>query len=138
MNIDYLKKLEQDMRSEVAGPQGPKDFLSSGSTLLNMAATGTTRGCFSKGKMVLFVGDSNSGKTFMCLGCLAEACRNKNFNGYRLIYDNVEDGAMMNMEKYYGKSVVQRLEAPSYEKNGEPRFSETVESFYDHLDDACE
>jgi RecA/RadA recombinase len=138
MYIDYLKKLEQDMRSEVAGPQGSKDFLSSGSTLLNMAATGTTRGCFSKGKMILFVGDSNSGKTFMCLGCLAEACRNKNFNNYRLIYDNVEDGAMMNIQKYFGQAVVDRLEAPSYDKQGNAVFSETVEGFYDHLDDACQ
>lgn len=138
MTIDYLAKMEQDMQSKVGGPQSSKEFLSSGSTLLNMAATGTTGGCFAKGKMILFVGDSNSGKTFMCLGCMAEACRNKHFKNYRLIYDNAEDGAMMNMLKYFGQSVVDRLEAPGEDKDGEPKFSETIESFYDHLDDACE
>lgn len=119
-------------------PQSPisiKDMLSSGSTLLNLACSGRIRGCFVKGKYYLYVGDSSSGKTFLALTCLAEATINPEFDGYRLIYDNVEDGALMSMEKFFGRRVAERLRPPAGTKD-EPRFSRTVKDLYFHIDDA--
>lgn len=102
------------------------DFLSSGSRMMNLAATGKTYGCFAKGHYYWFVGDSDSGKTWLTLTCLAEAAMNKHFKDYRFIFINSERGALMNMEHYYGKKMADRLE--TYELD-------TIEDFYYFLDD---
>jgi RecA/RadA recombinase len=110
-------------------------LLSTGSTLLNLALTGDPRGGFVKGKYFFLVGDSTSGKTFLSMTCFAEAVQNPAFDEYRLIYDNVEDGMHMDVPRLFGTSVAERLEAPAQE-DGEHVFSETIEEFYYHLDDA--
>jgi len=108
--------------------------LSSGSTLLNLACTDTPFYAFMKGGYYYLVGDSASGKTFTTLTCFAEACRKKAFRDYTLIFDDVEGGALMDIEHYFGKSVAERMEAPAYKK-GQPVFSDTIESFYYHITD---
>lgn len=114
-----------------------KDLLSSGSTLLNLACSGMPHGAFLKGHFYWFVGDSSSGKTFLALTCLAEATRNKNFQNYRIIYDNSENGALMNIEKFFGSTVANKLEPPSGTKDN-PRYSETLEDMYFSLMDAID
>lgn len=111
-------------------------MLSSGSTLLNLACTGRIVGAFAKGKYYILIGDSTSGKTFLALTCFAEATRNPNFSNYRLIYDNAEDGALMDFEKFFGKEVAEKVEPPGVDADGNPRFSETIEEFDYFLDDA--
>jgi len=111
------------------------DLLSTGSTMLNLACSGKATGGLLKGHYYFFCGDSASGKTWIGLTCFAEACLNSAFDDYRLIYDGVEGGALMNIERFFGSKVAERLEPPSWEK-GEPRFSETVQDFYYHVDDA--
>lgn len=129
--------IEQDLLKQRDKTISAKDLLSSGSSLLNLACSGRAIGCFVKGKYYRFVGDSESGKTWLALSCLAEASINKNFDDYDLIYDNAEDGALMNIERFFGPKVVQRLRAPAYDKvTKEPRYSEQVEHFYYHVDDA--
>ncbi len=113
-------------------PIKPEDFLSSGSTLLNLAVSGRTNGCFVKGKYHFIVGDSKSAKTFLSLTCLAEAARNPNFEKYRFIFDDVEGGALMDKEKYFGKKVASRLESPS------TNASHMIEEFYYNVDNAIE
>lgn len=112
------------------------DYLSTGSTLLNLACSGKAFGGFPKGKYVFIVGDSASGKTFISLTCFAEAAKNPNFAKHRLIYDNAEDGAQMDFAKFFGQAVAERAEPPGGSK-GDPMHSTTVEEFYYHLDDAC-
>ncbi len=111
------------------------DFLSSGSTLLNLAATGRTNGCFTKGRYFWLVGDSTSGKTFLALTCFAERFLNSSFKDYRIIFDDAEDGALMDKTKFFGPEVAKCIESPAHDKNG-PVFSSTIEEFYYHLDDA--
>lgn len=114
-----------------------KDFLSTGSTLLNLACTGKPHCGFAKGKYYFIVGDSVSGKTFLSLTCLAEASINPNFDDYRFIYDNVEDGALMDFEKFFGKAVARRVEPPEYDEIHDGFVhSTTIEEFYYHVDDA--
>jgi RecA/RadA recombinase len=116
-------------------PVQPSDLLSTGSTLLNLACSGNHLGGFAKGKYHFLVGDSASGKTWLSLTCLAEAAMNKEFDGYRFIYDNAEDGALMDISRFFGAAVEERLEAPET-ASGSPVYSETIEDFYYHLDDA--
>lgn len=116
------------------------DFVSTGSTVLNLACTNHPYRGFAKGHYYFMVGDSKSGKTFLSLTCLSEASYNSNFDNYRFIYDNAEEGAMMDIKKFFGKQVYKRMEPPAraYAQSGPeaPIFSETVEDFYFHLDDA--
>ena len=102
-----------------------KDFLSTGSTMLNLACTDYPDRGFAKGHYNLIVGTSRSGKTFLALTCLAEAAKNPNFKGYRFIHDDVEHGAMMNIEKFFGEEVQKRLKT---------YHSFTIEDFYYRLD----
>lgn len=114
----------------------PNTFLSSGSTLLNLACTGDPDGCFACGHYYLFVGDSDSGKTFLTLTAFAEATIDKRFKKYRLIYDAPEGGALMDLERFFGHRVAERLEPPGRSDSGEAIHSETIEDFYFNVDDA--
>jgi hypothetical protein len=106
--------------------------------MLNLACTDRPDVAFLPGGYYYLVGDSASGKTWLTLGCLAEASINPNFDKYRLIYDDVEDGALMDVEKYFGKELARRLEPPRVSKKGRPIYSDEVEDFYYHIDDALE
>lgn len=123
-----LKKKKRTKRSR-------KDYLSSGSTLLNLACSGKYYGAFIKGKYYYFVGDSISGKTFLSLTCLAEASINLNFKDYRLIYDNAEDGALMDIKKFFGPAVFYRMQSPNMLDSSRPAYSTTIEEFYYNVDD---
>lgn len=115
-----------------------KSLLSTGSTLLNLALSGKARGGFRKGMYYFIVGDSESGKTFYSLTCLAEATLTKHFKDYRFIFDPVEDGALMDMEKFFGPTVAEKLEFPAYDEKGKGVPSRSIEDFYFNLDDAIE
>lgn len=102
-----------------------KDFLSTGSTMLNLSCTDYPDRGFAKGHYYLIVGTSRSGKTWLSLSCLAEAAKNPNFNAYRFIYNNVERGALMNIKRFFGAEVERRLVTTH---------SYRIEDFYDHID----
>lgn len=111
-------------------------LLSTGSTLLNLACSGTINGGFMCGKYHFLVGDSASGKTWLSLTCLAEAAINPAFKKYRFIQDNPEGGSNMDIARYFGEAVEDRLEPPREDAEGNAIHSETVEDFYYNVDDA--
>lgn len=85
-------------------------LLRTGSTVLDIALSGTINGGFPKGGYTLLVGDSSSGKTFLSLTCLAEAASNPEFDDYRFVFINAENGALMDFDKFFGKKVADRVE----------------------------
>lgn len=109
--------------------------LSSGSTLLNLALTGHANVGFLPGHYYFLVGDSDSGKTFLSMTCMAEATIDPAFKDHRLIYDNVEDGMLMDCDRLFNEQMADRLEPPKAHKQ-EPAFSSTIEEFYYNVDDA--
>lgn len=109
--------------------------LSSGSTVLNMHMTGTITGGYRAGKYYAIIGDSSAGKTWLCFTAFAEAKLSEHFKDYRLIYDSVEDGADMDVQKYFGTAVMESLEPPAGTRE-DPIFSHTAEDFQDNLDNA--
>jgi hypothetical protein len=111
--------------------------VSSGSTLLNLACADHPSIAFLKGGYYYLVGDSASGKTWLSLSCFAEACQNPAFNDYRLIYDDVEGGALMDIEHYFGKRVAKRLEPPFVDNHGKWGNSSTIEDFYYNVSTLC-
>lgn len=131
---DVKQALRTKARPVRLPPVNPADFLDSGSTLLNLAVSGDPRGAYSKGRVFHLVGDSAAGKTFFVLTALAEAARNPSYAKHRLVYDDVESGALMDIPRYFG-TLEERLEPPAL-IDGEWTNSGTVEEFYYHLDDA--
>lgn len=140
MKNKEMKELKKSLKKKPKSISlRPRDYISTGSTMLNLACSGKPECGFAKGKYYFIVGDSASGKTFLTLTCLAEASINKHFKDYRYIYDNSEDGALMDMSKFFGEKVAAKLEPPSTKKeDGEtiPIYSSTIEEFYYHADDA--
>ena len=110
-----------------------KDLLSTGSTLLNLACSGSINGGLCKGRYFWMVGDSSSGKTMLTLTILAEASINPSFDNYDLIYDDVEGGALMDVEQFFGKKLAERLSPPFWIEDT-PDYSRTAEDFYFGLD----
>jgi len=130
---DVKKKLTKKKKKKKVLTKA--DYLSSGSTMLNLACTDFPDRCFAKGKFYLIVGDSSSGKTFLSLTCLAELMKNKNFKDYRIIYDNSEDGALMDIDKFFGSKAATKLEPPGGTRRN-PKHSDSIEDFYYNVDDA--
>lgn len=134
---EETEQIQSEMSTAPRRPKiriGAKNGLSTGSTLLNLAISGNPHYGFFKGCCVLLVGDSSSGKTFLSLTCFAESTINRTFRRYRLIFDDVENGALMDYEYFFGKKMAEKLEAPAYDSSGQPLYSDTVESFYFTLD----
>jgi len=104
-------------------------WLSTGNTLLNLALANRRGGGLSAGKYYMFVGDSSSGKTWVTLQILAEAARNDAFAKHQLIFDNVENGALMDISRYFGNKLAARITSPC--EDG--RNSTTIESFYTNI-----
>ena len=111
-------------------------LLSTGSTLLNIEMTGNSKGGWYTGHYYLFVGDSDSGKSWFMHTTLAEAANNPAFDNYRLIYDYPEaKSSLIDVERYFGKKLAQRIEQPMV-RDGQPASSETAEEFYYNVHDA--
>lgn len=106
-------------------PPDKAEYLSTGSTLLNLALSGRANGGVQKGCYLLLVGDSSSGKTWVSLQMLAEAANSPAFDGYTLVHDNAENGSLMDVRRFFGSKLAARLEAPS-----DRGASGTVEEFY--------
>jgi len=133
---DLKKQLRKKPKKESLPKE--KDGLSTGSTVLNLACSGNPTWGYQRGKYYLLVGDSASGKTFLALSAFAEAGGNKAFDRHRFIYDNGEGGALMDLSRFFGGAVADRLEPPAVSEDGEATFSTTVEEFYYRLDNALD
>lgn len=102
----------------------PGRWLSTGSGLLNLACTDNVDRGFLSGNYYYFVGDSSSGKTFICMTCFAEAANNHAFDKYTFVFINAENGAHMDYEKFFGAKMAKRL------KIIEAKDCRTVQDFY--------
>jgi len=121
-----LKKREKTVLSR-------ESAVSTGSTLLNLAATDTVYGAITKGSYAYFVGDTQSGKTWFSHSIFAEATINPAFKDYVFIYDNVEGGVLFDVAQFFGKACAARIQ-PASQRKGQPN-SITVEDFYDNITD---
>jgi RecA/RadA recombinase len=125
MKVEEMKKM---LRGEGRSNEKDRVLLSSGSTLLNLACSGNVNGAFATGHYYFFCGDSQCGKTWMGMSAFAEASIDPKFDDYRLIYDPVEHGALMDMERFFGERAAKRIEVLNPP-------SEMAEEFYYNVDD---
>ena len=135
VSIETIKQELTSPRHQHIGSVANKDLLGTGSTLLNLALSGRLDGGFAKGFVILLIGKPRSGKSWLSFNAMAEASISKEFADYRLIYDNPENGAHMDVKQYFGERLLEKLEPPAGTVE-EPEHSATVEDFYYNLDDA--
>lgn len=129
-DTDALKRLIT--RKKPKGRIKDKDYVSTGSTMVNMGISGHPDRGFAKGKYYLIPGASGSGKTWITLNVLAEAAVNPEFDGYEFVHDIPEEGALMDIGHYFGRKCADRIVPPKGTKE-KPEYSSTVEEFYDNL-----
>jgi RecA/RadA recombinase len=125
------EELSAPIPKETAIPK--ENMLSTGSTLVNLGCTGKTYGGLAKGFIFLFVGDSDSGKTWFWHTIMAEACKNPEFDDHQLVADLPEFGAAMDVASYFGQKLADRLEPVNGTKEA-PEYSRTLEEFFDNLE----
>lgn len=107
----------------------PADFVSSGSTLLNLALTNHPDCGWKLGRMANVIGDSGAGKTVLCMTSIAETCNNDDKSDVNTKFDDGENAFEFNVRKMFGKATEERLDMI------DPP-SDNIEQFSDNLADA--
>ncbi len=102
---DIKKPVEKDKKKSL----NTDDLIPTGSTILNCALSDNPFGGYGKGKVVNIIGDSSSGKTLLALTGLAEACMDKRFDDYDLIFGDVENTFEFDINYLFGKKVEKRI-----------------------------
>lgn len=132
---DFLEEMKSKMIAKVKPTYNEPDWdlgLSLVSTTLNLACSGRPDIGLAPDNYYVWSGSSGSGKTVLGLSILAEASINPNYSKHRLIYDATESGALMNLRKFYGKALADRLEPPDGTRD-DPKSSGTLEGFYHNV-----
>jgi RecA/RadA recombinase len=106
------------------------NYLSSVITLLNCALTDDPFCAFPKSSYNYVVGDSRAGKTYFIQQLFAEAAHDENFDDYDLIFDEPEDGALMDRAELFGEVTEERVRPPFMIDDETWGSSETVEEMY--------
>ena len=63
----------------------------------------------------------------------AEICQLKKFNNYELIYDDAEEALAINIRLLFGADAYERIESPSYTKEGDSVYSQTIQDFQNNI-----
>lgn len=119
--VDAEKLLGKRKKSVIPG----KDFVSTGSTLLNLQCTSNPDWGIAKGQYMLIVGRSSAGKSWLARSIMAEASVNKHFADHELVYDDSESASTVDIERFFGRRLADRMEL---------LHSSSLEEFYYELD----
>lgn len=126
-------------RSKKTTPDTTQDSLiPTGCTVLNCALADNPYAGFRKGRIVNIIGDSSAGKTILAFTCFASIASDTAFDEYRLIYDDAEQGQDFDVKKLFGQKLLDRLESPAVDEDGEALPSNTVQDFHMHVLDALD
>jgi len=112
------------------------DWVSTGMTLIDLGVSGVIGHGICKGHVVRMIGPQSSGKTVLGFSIMAEAARNRDFDGYDFVHDDSEQKTdKFDIGKFYGEDLASRVIPPArYKKNGLPAYSRTVGEFLERLE----
>lgn len=131
MNINSIKNGMMKKRNKnTAIPNG--SWCSSGLTPLNLAASGHPDRGLAAGLCYNYVGDSSAGKTWLAMTNLAEIANDHKFDDYELVYEPAENGANMNVRKFFGSKLASRIRTLRGTWT-DPKPVRYLEDFYLHL-----
>ena len=108
-------------------------LVSTGITLLNLAMTDNPKGGCLLGRIVNFVGESSTGKTMIAETILACAANDPKLEDYKLILDDAEAAHEIDTEYMFGSAAAERIQAPKYDDDEDPVYSETVEQLFANI-----
>lgn len=120
------KRAERPKQAEPVSHFNPSNFVSSGSTLLNLALTDNPFCGWQKGKMANIIGDSGAGKTLLTLTALAETAHDPKEDATLLFLDDAENALEFDLSKVFGRKTEDRVELIDPPSN-------TIEHFSDNL-----
>ncbi len=103
-----LDSIKQSAKAIAEATESTTLLVPSGSTLLNLACSGSTAGAYKVGKIVNIIGDSSAGKSIEGFTLLAECANNPAFDKHELIYDDVESANSFNLEYLFGEKAAKR------------------------------
>jgi len=121
-------QMRRHSKKEISKPNSNlniEDLVPMGSTLLNLAMSGSIYGGAKKGTMINIIGSSHGGKSILALTSFAETCVKESFDDYSFIYDDVERANSFDMDYLFGKKATKRIVAPRLDKSD--NFSITVQ-----------
>jgi RecA/RadA recombinase len=107
--------LDEQMKRRIRRVEREKktnSFLSTGSTMLNLAMSDSVNGGWPLGRISTLPGQSSAGKTVVVLSSFCEACLDSRFNEYNLFYDDVERRCDFHFNKLF-PPLTDRLMTPS-------------------------
>ena len=113
------------------------DLVPTGITLLNCCLSDNAFGGFQKGKITTVPGPSQSGKSIVVCSALAACAHNSNLNNYDLIYDDIEEAKEFDMDYLFSEKTNKRVEAPRYDKDKDPIYSNTVQDLESNIISRC-
>jgi RecA/RadA recombinase len=104
------KKLSVEAEQVIESIQEPQlkkemKFISTGSTLLNLACSDRIDGGYLLGSIVHIVGDAHVGKSLVALTLMAEAVLRHEFDNYQLIYGEYEAAMNFPLENMFGQNI---------------------------------
>jgi len=131
-------KPKKRSRKETSALKYPDDLIPTGCTVLNCALADNPYAGFRKGRIINIIGDSSAGKTILAFTCFAAVASTPDFDEYRLIHDDAEQGQDFDVKKLFGNKLLKRLEAPAVDEDGEGIPSGNVQDFHMHVLDALD
>jgi recombination protein RecA len=115
-----VSKIKENANKPIVKDDERVDFISTGSTVLNLAASGKGRdGGWARGRIINIVGDNSTGKSLLCLEACAQVFYNiKKMNSkiyptpeiVHIVYNNVEGVMDFPVETMYGEEFNQKVE----------------------------
>jgi len=104
--VETKKKAEEKPKKR---PIKPNVYIPSGSSLVDLACTDTLKGFCTAGHSVNFIGDRNSGKTALALGCMAET-EFRHTGYFDLKFMDFENAYNFDDKKLYGEKFHKRFD----------------------------
>lgn len=135
---EFVSQVDEKESSKTSKKLLSQNLISTGSTLLNLAATNQASGGLLKGRYYVIIGSSGAGKTWLYHAVFAESTLHKKFRNYRLIKDEPEMGSDFDVASYFGQKTADRIEQAWPNRTDEydnpiPN-SRTAEEFYDNVE----
>jgi len=112
-------------------------LIPTGSTMLNCCCSDNPFGGFQLGKIVTIPGPSQSGKSIVAWSMLATVAHDKRFDGYDLIYDDIEEAMEFDASYLFGEKTAKRVKAPKYEKD-EAIYSHSIQDLESAILKRCD
>lgn len=109
------------------------DFLSIGVSPLNLACANRIYGGIEKGSIIRLIGKTQTCKTVLAGGLLAEAANNPGFADYQLYHNDIERGRRMEIAKFWGSKAAARVRALGKDRQGKPIYSTDLMGWYKSL-----